>query len=105
MKLIGDDFLTKKKEELTALINSIKEKLDEPLHGYLEILLDAQTESNIIEIVKKSLHNKINEQELNQLSTKKAEIIQLEKQLTNLQNQSQQQIQTAQIIQLTSRNN
>jgi hypothetical protein len=38
--------------------------------------------------------------ELNQLSTIKAEIIRLEKQLTNLQNQKQQQIQTAQIIQL-----
>ncbi|CAI2195098.1 9412_t:CDS:2, partial [Funneliformis geosporum] len=95
----SDDFLGKKKEELVTLANSIKEKLDRSLHGYLEIFLDAQTGSNAIEIIKKSLHNKTDEKELNQLSAIKAEIIQLEKQLTNLQNQSQQQIQVAQIIQ------
>lgn len=100
LKLIGDDFLSKKREELATLINSIKEKLDGSLHGYLEIFLDAQTGNNTIEIIKKSLHDKTDEKELNQLSALKAEIIRLEKQLTNLQNQGQQQIQIAQIIQL-----
>jgi len=86
--LIGNEFLTKKKEELETLTNSIKDKIDVSLHGYLEIFLDAQAESNTIEIVKKSLSDKLDEQELKKLSTKKAEITQLEQQLTNLQSKS-----------------
>jgi hypothetical protein len=94
LKSIGDEFLVKKKEESALLVNAIKEKLDESLHGYLEIFLDVQIGDNITEIVKKSLHGKINERELRQLSTKKVEIIRLERQLTkltNLQNQENQQ--------------
>lgn len=90
LKLIGNDFLTKKKEELATSINSLKEKLNQPLQGYLEILLDTQIGTNTIEIVKKNLCDQITEQELNQLTTKKAEITQLEQQLKELQIQDQQ---------------
>lgn len=100
LKVVGNEFLIKKKEELETLVNSIKEKIDISLHGYLEIFLDAQVGGNAIEIIKRSLGNKLGEQELQQLSIKKLEIAQLEKQLSNLENQVQQQTQVAQIIQL-----
>jgi|SRR6185503_6376965 len=101
LKVVGNEFLIKKKEELETLVNSIKEKIDISLHGYLEIFLDAQVGDNTIEIIKRNLVNKLDEQELQQLSIKKVEIAQLEQKLTNLRNQDQQQTQTCQIVQLS----
>lgn len=86
---IGGELLDKKKVELEQLKTEIKDKLDEKLWSYLDILLLMPDKSEVSEMVKKNLVGQVNGNDLQKLLLFQHEINKLEKRISDNQLQAQ----------------
>ncbi|MDR1670629.1 MAG: hypothetical protein LBR43_02830 [Spiroplasmataceae bacterium] len=85
IKDLTNELLIINKKELTQLLSEIKNKLDESLHDYLEILLESPEKSSISDKAKRNLINKINGNDLQKLTLLQHKVNHLERRISEMQ--------------------
>jgi hypothetical protein len=80
----GSELLAIKRKDLKQLVNNYKSKLDNSLHGYLDIFIQTNNQ-----LAKRELLKKFDEKALKELSEKQQVINQLEDKINKLSQQAQ----------------